>query len=72
MYATWGTAVNRTTGLLETFVAALEGGLPMVNVPIGMDQLENAGRCSEPRLRSQCAGSVERWLHVHRLKFAEE
>src|SRR5215471_19606892 len=30
----------------STRYAALDGGLPMVNVPIGMDQLENAGRCA--------------------------
>jgi MGT family glycosyltransferase len=104
VYATAGTAVNKTLGLLETFVAALrdeplnmiltigrdrdpaefgalpenvhveryipqslvlsacdlvlshcgsgtmyaalDRGLPMVNVPIGMDQLENAARCT--------------------------
>jgi UDP:flavonoid glycosyltransferase YjiC (YdhE family) len=104
VYATAGTAVNRTAGLLETFSAALadepinailtigrdrepsefvglphnvhveryipqslvlsacdlvvshcgsgtmyatlDSGLPMVNVPIGMDQLENAARCA--------------------------
>jgi UDP:flavonoid glycosyltransferase YjiC (YdhE family) len=104
VFATAGTAVNRTPGLLETFAAALadepinailtigrdrdpaefgllsdnvrieryipqslvlpvcdlvlshcgsgtmyaalDHGLPMVNVPIGMDQLENASRCA--------------------------
>jgi UDP:flavonoid glycosyltransferase YjiC (YdhE family) len=104
VYATAGTSVNRTPGLLETFAAALadepinviltigrdrdpadfgtlpdnlhieryipqslvfpacdvvlshcgsgtmyaalDHGLPMVNVPIGMDQLENAARCA--------------------------
>jgi UDP:flavonoid glycosyltransferase YjiC (YdhE family) len=108
VYATAGTTVNRTPGLLETFVAALadepinaivtigrdrdpaefgllpenvhleryipqslvlpicdlvlshcgsgtmyaalDHGLPMVSVPIGMDQLENADRCAALQL----------------------
>jgi UDP:flavonoid glycosyltransferase YjiC (YdhE family) len=30
--------------------AALDNGLPMNNVPIGMDQLENVARCAALRL----------------------
>jgi UDP:flavonoid glycosyltransferase YjiC (YdhE family) len=116
VYATAGTSVNRTPGLLETFAAALadepinailtigrdrdpaefgalphnvhveryipqslalpvcdlvlshcgsgtlyaalDHGLPMVNIPIGMDQLENAARCAELRLGVTVASSA--------------
>jgi UDP:flavonoid glycosyltransferase YjiC (YdhE family) len=30
--------------------AALDNGLPMVNVPVGMDQPENAARCAQLHL----------------------
>jgi MGT family glycosyltransferase len=33
-----------------TMYAALDSGLPMVNVPMGMDQFENAARCAALRL----------------------